>query len=227
VSMSVERESILQQLARQILAVRTEHPVRVALDGIDAAGKTFLGGDLAAELHRRGRTVIQATIDGFHQPRHTRYRRGPLSADGYYEDSFDLEALREVLLDPLGPGGDRRFRTAAYDVRADLPVQVITVQAAREAILLFDGIFLQREELSECWDYVIFVDIPFPVALERALVRDLPVLGNAEAVRERYEKRYFPAQRMYLERFEPRLRADAVVENRDPDKPMVTFKSGV
>lgn len=95
------------------------HPARVAIDGVDAAAKTALADELAGPLGARGRRVIRASIDGFHNPCAVRYRRGPDSPGGYYLDSFDHDALRASLLDPLGSGGDLRYRTATFDYRTE------------------------------------------------------------------------------------------------------------
>jgi uridine kinase len=70
------------------------------VDGIDGAGKTTFADELAAVLRDRGHAVIRALVDGFHNPREVRYRRGRRSAVGYYLDSFDYDRLRRVLLDP-------------------------------------------------------------------------------------------------------------------------------
>lgn len=56
-------------------------------------------------------------MDGFHHPREIRYRRGSLSPEGYYRDAFDYDAVHAQLLEPLGPGGDRRYRTATALIR--------------------------------------------------------------------------------------------------------------
>ena len=103
----VSRAALLARLAGLITVSDACRPTRVAIDGPDAAGKTTLADELARELHALGKDVIRASIDGFHRPRKHRYRRGRLSARGYLEDSFDLDALRTALLEPLGPGGDR------------------------------------------------------------------------------------------------------------------------
>jgi uridine kinase len=44
--------------------MRIPHPTRVAIDGVDAAGKTTLDDELAEVLRERGRGVIRASIDG-------------------------------------------------------------------------------------------------------------------------------------------------------------------
>ena len=101
----------IEQLAKRILALSLSHPVRVAVDGRTASGKTTFADALAASI-QHGRPVIRASVDGFHRPRVERYRQGRLSPDGYYEDARDLKAMRRLLLDPLGPGGDGGYVAA-------------------------------------------------------------------------------------------------------------------
>ena len=109
------RMNALNHLAALIAAIKLPHPVRVAIDGIDAAGKTTLADELVAPIEARGRPVIRASIDGFHRPRPARYERGANSPEGYYHDSFDYAALRAALLEPLGPRGNRAYRRAVFD----------------------------------------------------------------------------------------------------------------
>jgi uridine kinase len=103
-----ERDAVLARLADMIAAVRLPHVVRVAIDGVDAAGKTTLADEHRPLLEARGRPVVRATIDGFHWPRAERYRRGPTSPEGYYRDSFDYDALRRELLLAVGPAAAPR-----------------------------------------------------------------------------------------------------------------------
>jgi uridine kinase len=212
--MTMERAALLNSLAAQILAVQRPHPVRVAIDGVDAAGKTTLAGELAECLRAAGpREVLRATIDRFHNPRGIRYRQGADSPAGYYADSFDLEALRRRLLDPLGPGGSRIIQAELFDFRANAPIQSSAAQAAPDAVLLFDGVFLMRPELAGCWDFSIFVQVSFETVLGRAIRRDSELMGGPQAVIDRYTRRYIPAQRHYLETCRPMERADVIVEN--------------
>lgn len=75
------RDEMLDTLSGYVTDSVLDHPVRVAIDGPDAAGKTMLAD--------AGRQIVRASIDGFHRPRAERYRQGPLSPAGYYEDSLD------------------------------------------------------------------------------------------------------------------------------------------
>jgi uridine kinase len=226
VALLVERLEVLVRLARRIVSLHPPHPLRVAIDGIDAAGKTTLADELVRPIEARGRPVIRASLDGFHRSRAERYQRGGDSAKGYYEDSFDYAALRESLLLPLGPGGSRLYQGAIFDHQTDAPLPSIRERARENAVLLFDGIFLLRPELDDMWDYRVFVDVAFEVALQRALARDQSLFGSSAGVEARYVQRYFPAQRLYLETVRPQQRADTVVENDDPEHPQLrpTFR---
>jgi uridine kinase len=204
-------EDRVRELADRIAAVRRPHPVRVAIDGVDAAGKTTLADELAPVLRRDGREVVRASVDGFHRPRAERYRRGELSPEGYYRDSFDYDALRDALLDPLGPGGSRQYRRAVFDYRNDEPRAEPPSHASEDAILLFDGVFLLRPELVEHWDLRIFVSVDPDEALRRALARDTPLFGSRDEAERRYRQRYRPGQRLYFAEARPVEAADVVV----------------
>jgi uridine kinase len=210
-------EELVDLLADWVLAPGTA--LRLAVDGPDAAGKTTLADRLAASLVRRGRPVVRASIDGFHRPREERYQRGELSPEGYYLDSFDLARLRSVLLDPLGPGGNRVVRTSLFDHLADLPVESAETLVPADAVLVFDGVFLQKPELMSCWDLVVFLEISEEEVLRRAEARDLAVMGPE--VRDRYLRRYLPAHRIYRNQAQPPEGADVVVDNTDPGHPLV------
>lgn len=191
----------------------------MAIDGPDAAGKTVLADELATALRPSGREVIRASIDGFHRPRSRRYRLGSASARGYYEDSFDHDALRRVLLDPLGPGGDRCYRRAVFDFRADEAADEPVRLADEDAVLLFDGVFLLRQELRDAWELAIFLTVDPEESLRRALERDVALFGSTEEVARRYRTRYLPGQRLYVHEARPIDRADFVVLNDDPTRP--------
>jgi uridine kinase len=213
------RAQVVDRLADLVNSLHRGRPLRVAIDGPDAAGKTFLADEISEALADRGRPTIRASIDGFHRPRVERYRRGPDSPEGYYEDSFDYPALRRVLLDPLGPGGSRAYQTRAFDYRTDMPEHVQVLQASDEDVLLFDGVFLLRPELADVWDYRIFVSASFEETLRRARVRDSPLLGSADEVERRYRRRYIPGQKRYFAVARPTDIADVIVENTDPTRP--------
>jgi uridine kinase len=200
-----------QTLAERITAIARPHPVRVAIDGVDGAGKTTLADALKEPIEACGLAVIRASIDDFHRPRKERYRQGEESPQGYYDDSFEYEEVRDLLLAPLGPGGNRRYVKAVFDFKANIPRITAPRLAPRNAVLLFDGIFLLRPELNDLWDFRVFLQVDFEETLRRATERDEKLFGSREAVRRRYLRRYVPAQRLYLDSVRPELIADVVV----------------
>ena len=200
-------------------SVTIEHPTRVAVDGPAAAGKTTLADELAVVLDARGRRVIRASIEGFLLPRSQRYRRGVYSGEACYHDSFDYQALCRVLLDPLGPGGDRRFQQAVYDRPTDTALSELVTTAPADAVLLFDGVFLLRPELIDRWDLRIFVSTAFEETLERARTRDQVLYGSATEVERRFRSRYMPAQQLYFDTAHPTDHADIIVNNDEPQQP--------
>jgi uridine kinase len=216
---ATSRAGVVERLAALIDAVERPHPVRVAIDGPDAAGKTTLSDELAAAMRKEGRAVVRVSIDGFHRPREERYRRGPDSPVGYYEDSFDYGALRRCVLEPLGPGGTLRYRPAVFDLRTDSALPAAEAVAPRDAVLLLDGIFLLRPELFESWDVRIFVAVGFEEVLRRALERDATLLGSRAEVERRYRSRYIPGQQLYYAAARPAETAHLVVHNDDPERP--------
>jgi uridine kinase len=212
------RDALVEELARRIARIERPHPLRVAIDGVDAAGKTTLADELIAPLKHLGRSVIRTSIDGFHNPRAVRYRKGDSSGEGYFRDSFNHAALIKVLLHPLGPDGNRRYRRAVFDFRTDSPIDAPLEDAAPDAVLLFDGVFLLVPDLRPYWDFAIFVRASFETTVARAEVRDRRLFGNASDVRRRYEERYVPGQRLYLAEVQPERHATVTVDNEDPDK---------
>jgi uridine kinase len=213
------RNQLLGRLAETIESVTTAHPVRVAVDGPPAAGRTTLADELALVLRDRGREVIRSSIEGFLLPRAQRYRRGEDSPDGCYHDSFDFDALHRVLLDPLGPDGDRSFQSAVYDRDTDTALSPPVTTATADAVLLFDGVFLLRPELIDRWDLRILVIAAFEETLARARIRDLASLGSAARVEQRFRNRYRPSQQHYFDTVHPTDLADIVVHNDEPEGP--------
>ena len=206
------RARVLDQVAAEVLHARADGITRVAVDGVDGAGKTTFADALAALLVPAGRQVIRASVDDFHRPERLRYARGRDSPEGFYLDSYDHEALRERLLDPLSPGGSRRFRRRAFDHREDRPVEAPLEAADADAILLLDGIFLHRDELRGYWDYSVFRDVPVDVAVPRGAARGEGF--GAPDPSAPSNRRYVLGQQRYLAECDPARRATRVIDNR-------------
>jgi uridine kinase len=217
----LSRAELIDLLADTVEARSAGRPVRVAVDGCAAAGKTTLADELVAVLRDRGRHVIRAWVDDFLYPRNERHRRGLYSAQGCYRDAFDYPALIGRLLDPLGPGGTREYQTAVYDRHADKAVCPAAAEAPADAVLVLDGVFLLRPELRVSWDLKIHLSVQPSEILRRGRIRDLDVYGSIDEVDRRYLRRYLPAQEIYQADDHPIEHADFIVINDDPARPVV------
>ncbi len=206
-----------QVLCDRIVARAGAGILRVAVTGVDGVGKTRLADDLASDLRAMGHHVIGASIDGFHNARARRYARGRHSPEGFYSDSFNLDAFRRELLDPLSPGGNRRYRTAVFDHRTDSPVEITEQTAPAAAILLVDGIFLLQEALRPCWDLTILLDAPFTETFTRLAARDG---GDTDPATEA-NRRYRDGQLLYEKENRPHEWAEILVDYGDLDDPKI------
>ena len=193
--------------------------IRVAIDGVDGAGKTTLADALAPIVSDKGRPAIRASVDHFHNPRATRYARGRYSPDGFYLDSYDYEAFRSVLLDPLGPGGSGRYVARHFDHETDELIPHNEQQAMPGAALIIDGIFLHRPELRDCWDLSIFLAVDFSTSLPRGAQRGPSF--DAIDPKAPAHRRYVGGQRLYLTESRPEQRANIVVDYNDLGNPKV------
>ena len=219
------RSKILFRLAELIQAIRLSHPIRVGIDGVDCSGKTTLADELASIIRDCGREVIRVSIDRFHNKREYRYKQGELSPKGFYEDTFNNDAIISCVLSPLGPDGDLHFCKGQFDFISNSRKVEDWTKVSPNSIILFDGIFLHRPELIDYWDFTIFVDVDFAETVRRAKVRDQYLFGSAEDVEIRYLNRYVPGQRIYLELVNPLSKANVIMVNENIDNPKLIIKN--
>lgn len=207
----MNRANSVDEVAQLILGIERRHPLRVAIDGRTASGKSTFAARLADALRPSGRPVISISIDGFHRPAAERQRRGRYSPEGYYHDARDLDAFKALVLEPLGPDGSLMFVTSSFDLANDCALEVRPEAASRDAILLVDGTFLQRRELRANFDFTIFIDTPEDVARQRGIARDSDRVGGTAEAEALYDRRYLPAFRLYELEARPQQNADLVV----------------
>jgi uridine kinase len=219
---NISREKILWELSEVINAIKLPHPVRVAVDGPGNAGKTTFANELKDNLEKMGRRVIRSTIDGFHNTAEVRYKKGKFSPRGYLEDSYNYPLLKKYLLDPFGLNGNLKYKDSIYNFKIDKPTNEKFKKAEKDAILVFDGIFLFKDEIINYWDYKIYISAKFENTMNRAIVRDSDLFGGKSNVIRLYEERYIPGHKMYLSMYNPIEASDIVYNNDDFQNPTVT-----
>lgn len=203
------RSSVLARLLEEIERVRPERRILVALDGFDGAGKTHLSAELAELARTRGvRPVVRVSIDGFHRPKAERVAAGS-GPEGFYSGSYRYEAFRSDVVDSLREHGS--ITPAIWDVARNEPVNAAQIAVPPRGIVLVDGIFLQRPELSDVWDAVVWVHAPFEVSVPRGNARFAGAHDpDPEALSNR---RYVGGQRLYLAEARPEEQATWILDN--------------
>jgi uridine kinase len=183
----------------QLIPDRGDGCVVVGIDGVDGAGKTTFADALAAALDR---PVVRISVDDFHHVEEIRYRRGRGSAKGFWLDAFDYDRLIADVFRPLREEG--RYRSAAHDLASDQRLEPAWQTAPPAAVVIVDGLFLQRAELAGWFDLLVYLDVPFEVAAKRLRARDgVPSLD-----------RYVGASLIYFAECDPLRGADVVIDNR-------------
>ncbi len=189
------KADVLDELVDEIRHNYPKGRVVVAVDGLDGSGTSVFADDLAEALQRAGVPPVRASLDDFRVAEPD----GEAAAQRYYAEAYDLTAVKERLVRPF-----RRER--AFALRAgDEPVR----EVEGDAVLIVDGPFLLRPELIGSWSSTVCLFTPAEQAFERAGL-------SPESPRARAEK-------LYLDRVQPRAKAHANIDTTDPDHPRRTF----
>lgn len=187
-----------------------DRAIVVGINGIDCSGKTTLATKIKKELDRKGYKNQLISIDDFHMPKSYRYKGGECSPDNYYNNSFNLSKIAEEIFIPISNGKVIKKKLKLLDLYTDKHTVVRPFDIDRETIVLFEGVFLFRNELINYLDLKIYIDISFKEAKKRFIERDLPLYGPS--IHTKYQKKYFPAQRMYIKLINPKKIADIIIK---------------
>ncbi|MEM7363875.1 MAG: uridine kinase [Pseudomonadota bacterium] len=221
---AVHREDWLAELISKIdVLVKQVHErhgrmALVGIDGVDGSGKTMLADELCRAIEARSLfTVMRSSVDGFHHPRSHRYRQGRHSPEGFFLDSYNYVDMKTVLLEPIRNGACDVCRTRIYDVDADQAVSQTALPVPDQGVLIMDGIFLHRDELSAFWDFSIFLYVSPAVSVARNLGRaaadGVDINGVSADPWHSDHRRYVDGQALYLETCQPWRHADMIIDS--------------
>lgn len=218
-SWTPEQRELYTRLTEQLLRRNPRGRRLIAVEGRDGVGKTRFADALQVAFARAGVDAHRASADDFHRPQAYRYRQGRQSPKGYYEDAFDVELLDRVLLQPFRMGGSTGFVTRAFDLATDQPFEMEWQSAGPDAVLIVDGVFLQRPQLAGKWHAVLFLEASEDVRGSRLRARD----GAHPLVSHESHRRYREAHDHYERVASPRSKAWAIVDNTDWRAPRQVF----
>lgn len=205
--------SIVDKALETIIARFRSAPERnliVGISGIDGSGKSTLAQQIESALARLDITAAQVNLDDLLNPKSIRHKSRD-QIRGYFEDNFDFASLVNKVLDPARKAA--RFATLYPVLNLDTDQRSTREFAFHgPGVLLVEGVFLFKKELRDKFDLKVWIEIPFEDAMDRVVARTRDErYGDGEAIRARYETRFFPTQRYHLERDRPAEVADIVL----------------
>lgn len=212
--------NILDNLAQRIIGKSFK---LIAIDGVDASGKTYFAYQLSARLNNKNKHNIVVSIDDFHHSKEIRYTKGKDSAEGFYLDSYQYDTFIKECILPFRAGSNQ-ILTHAFDLEKDVE-SLKYMNLHPETILIIEGIFLHRDELYSIWDYSIYLDIERGISLERNLLRSSKSddTFNIESYKQRFFSRYQAGQELYQNQCSPKSRASIVIDNSDFYNPKAEY----
>lgn len=199
---------LIDKIADKIVSQFEGRIAKVGIDGFCAAGKTTIANELKKRLQEREKVVISATSDDFMNPSEIRWRLGKESSLGFYKDAIDFDSIERELLLALN---NKRFRTSTYDVHKSKTNYSEQKKADPEAILIFDGLFLQIPRLRNLWDMIIFVEASYETCILRAKNRNQENLNSKNEIEQVYRRRYVPGFDLYKQEVNPSNKADYLI----------------
>lgn len=206
-----------EKVGKRTVALRAElgRGISVGISGVDCAGKSSLAEALRGRLTAAGLPVVVLEGDELTRPAGERYA-APDQGLAYYRDSFDYRVVFERLLPAVRNSFDGELEIRVTDWEHNgWKTRKLALSPA--AVVIVEGCFLFAHGRAEEFDLSIWLDLPLAGILPRALQRprDLDRMGGPQGVRSRYEERYIPGQRLYLERDRPQEQADLVLDAGD------------
>ena len=182
----------------------------VGISGIDGSGKSTLADELVRRLTEQGVTATSVHLDDFLNPKTIRHENTD-QIGGYFDDNFDYDSLINSIIGPARAHSRVQSQHPVLDLETD-QVSTRDFMFDGPGVLVVEGVFLFRQELRGYFHLKVWLDIGFDDALARILTRSRDRrYGDADAIRSRYENRFFPAQRFHLDRDAPAEAADIVI----------------
>lgn len=199
----------MENLINKILEIYNNTTLIIGIDGLGGAGKSTISSKISDTLNQKGYNTIVLHIDDFIHPKSVRYNSNYPEWECYYNLQWRYDYLIDNIINPIRNGNNFNKQIELYNKENDTYI-LQKFDIPKDSIIIVEGVFLQRKELKNCFDYIIYMDIPENIRLNRVLKRDL-YIGNKQQIIDKYNNRYFPAQDYYLKECQPKQNANYIL----------------
>ncbi|QYR24110.1 AAA family ATPase [Paenibacillus sp. sptzw28] len=191
----------MDTVMNKIINSKKEERLILGIDGLSRSGKTTFTDDLRKRLKQLQLNFITIHIDDHIVNRKKRYATGHEEWYEYYTLQWDIHYLRDYLFAKIRKQNE--LQLLFYNSELDEQV-TRTALIPDECIVLIEGVFLQRQEWREFFDYIIYLDCPKNMRFSR----------EAESTRkdiQKFNNRYWKAEDYYMETVNPLAKANLVI----------------
>lgn len=180
-----------------------EKRVIIGIDGLSRSGKTTFVNKMRHEVNRIDREILVLHLDDYIVARKERYNTSNEDWYEYYALQWDIHYLRDQLFKKVRVASTLRLQR--YDEQSDShTLEEISIHDA--AVIVIEGVFLQRKEWRDYFDYVIYLDCPRRTRFLRESERTQKNLTK-------FQDRYWKAEDYYLMEQSPMENADVVINS--------------
>ncbi|MCH5324667.1 MAG: uridine kinase [Eubacterium sp.] len=198
-----------KEICNSILNISSENGiVIVGIDGLGGAGKSTISEKICCEIQNNNTHTILLHIDDFINVRKVRYNSAYPEWQCYYDLQWRYGYFAEIINQIKNKTNDS-IEIELYDKDSDCYFTQ-SYDIKEKTVVIVEGIFLQRKDLNGIFDYMVYIDIPENIRMTRVLKRDT-YIGNEQQIIDKYENRYFPAERKYYNEYHPERLADFVI----------------
>jgi uridine kinase len=203
---------VASRIAWERTAISPDRALVVGISGIDGSGKGFVTTQIADELRKQVPIVTPIGADGWLNLPPVRFNDVNPGLH-FYENAFRLDQMFADVISPLRQSRsvkcevDHVEETAKFFSQRSYKLEAVDV-------VLVEGIFLYKPQYRDQFDLRVWIDCSFETALDRAVRRSQEGLSAADTIAA-YQKIYFPAQRIHLDRDQPIQAADIIINNDD------------
>lgn len=179
----------------------------VGIDGPSGAGKSTISQKILMDLKNKDYSVCLLHIDDFIHPKAVRYNDDYPQWQCFYNLQWRFDYFREVINNLKSESGLQSLEL--YDKEND-DYYIEDFDMCSPDIVIVEGVFLQRKETRDLFDYIIYLDLSRKIRLQRVAERD-KYIGSKGQIMDKYEKRYLPAEDYYINEYKPVENADYVI----------------
>jgi uridine kinase len=175
----------------------------LGIDGLSRSGKTTFTKKLIQVLRDKDVQVCVIHLDDFILERKRRYNTGHKEWFEYYSLQWDVEYLKSNLFEKIKVSN--QLILPIYDGTSDVH-HFHNVEIPDTCVFLIEGIFLQRPEWWEYFDFIAYLECP----------RDTRFSRESDSTKKNIEKfrnRYWKAEDYYIKNRVPTKGADVVFNN--------------